>query len=100
MPDSSFVIFRSVPLSQLPFSVTSLALGADSRKVTVRSGWISGDLSGAGRAAGCAAGVAAGCCPAMGMAAPAMMNATADTRTQNCLVIAPPDAVHSIVHGT
>ena len=26
-PDSSFVILRSVPLSQLPFSVTSVAFG-------------------------------------------------------------------------
>ena len=50
-PDSSLVIFRSVALSQLPLSVTSVAFGADSRNVTERSGWISGDFNGAGRAA-------------------------------------------------
>src|SRR5580765_2249382 len=76
MPDSSFVIFRSLPLSQLPFSVTSVALGARSRKVTVRSGWISGDLIGVGRAA-CAGAVAgAACCPASGAVA---LTATSET---------------------
>jgi hypothetical protein len=35
-----------VPLSQLPLTVTSVALGARRRKVTVRSGWISGERSG------------------------------------------------------
>src|SRR5690348_47301 len=65
-PLSSFVIGSAVAPSQLPFSVTSAALGADSRKVTVRSGWISGDRGITGRAAGAAAagaaGAAGGCC--------------------------------------
>ena len=60
----------------LPLSMTSVALGARSRKVTVRSGWISGDLSGAGRAA-CAAAMAGGaCCPASGAVT---MTATTET---------------------
>ena len=37
-PESSFVIFKSVPFSQLPFTVTSVAFGASSRNVTERSG--------------------------------------------------------------
>ena len=60
-PASSFVIFRLVPLSQLPLSVTSVAFGASRRNVTLRSGWISGERNGAGRAA-FAAGGAGGCC--------------------------------------
>ena len=59
-PDSSFVILRSVPLSQLPLSVTSVAFGAASRNVTERSGLISGDFNGAGRAAACGAAPGAG----------------------------------------
>src|SRR5260370_20995643 len=84
-PDSSLVIFRLAPLSQLPFRVTSAALGARSRNVTVRSGWISGDLIGAGRAAAACAGTEAGgaCCPASGVVAASTMNpSAADTRTQ------------------
>ena len=50
-PASSFVIFRLVPVSQLPLSVTSVAFGASSRNVAVRSGWMSGERNGAGRTA-------------------------------------------------
>jgi len=57
-PASSFVIFRLVPFSQLPLSVTSVAFGARRRNVTVRSGWMSGERS-IGRAAG---GDGGGCC--------------------------------------
>src|SRR5580765_5042564 len=61
-PASSFVIFRLVPFSQLPLSVTSAAFGASRRNVTVRSGWMSGERSGAGRAASAGDGAAGGCC--------------------------------------
>src|SRR6266850_4929109 len=61
-PASSFVIFRLVPLSQLPLSVTSVAFGASRRNVTVRSGWISGERNGAGRTAFAAGGAVGGCC--------------------------------------
>src|SRR6185295_12075346 len=62
MPPSSFVIFKLVPFSQLPLSVTSVAFGASRRNVTVRSGWISGERN-TGRAA-FAAGAVGGCCAA------------------------------------
>src|SRR5213594_921754 len=62
MPASSFVIFRLMPLSQLPLSITSEAFGARRRNVTVRSGWISGDRNGVGRAAFAAGGAVGGCC--------------------------------------
>src|SRR5262245_54057456 len=61
-PASSFVIFRLMPLSQLPLSVTSEAFGARRRNVTVRSGWTSGERNGVGRAALAAAGAVGGCC--------------------------------------
>src|SRR5438445_12020844 len=61
-PASSFVIFRLVPLSQLPLSVTSKAFGARSRNVTVRSGWISGERKGVGRAVAAGGGAVGGCC--------------------------------------
>src|SRR5947207_12023306 len=78
MPASSFVIFRLVPLSQLPLSVTSEALGASRRNVTVRSGWMSGERSGAGRAA---AGAAAGaCCATTAVPTARTINAVADDR--------------------
>jgi hypothetical protein len=60
-PALSLVIFKLSPLSQLPFSVTSLALGARRRNVTLRSVRISGDRGGTGRGA-CAAGAAGGVC--------------------------------------
>src|SRR5438552_3437752 len=63
MPPSSFVIFRLVPLSQLPLSVTSVAFGARRRNVTVRSGWISGERN-AGRAAAAGGAAVGGCCAA------------------------------------
>src|SRR5437667_9074800 len=62
MPASSFAIFRFVPASQLPLSVTSVAFGARRRNVTVRSGWISGERTGDGRAAFAAGGAVGGCC--------------------------------------
>src|ERR1051326_2924739 len=43
MPLSSLVILISRAPSQLPLRVTSVALGADRRNVTVWSGWISGE---------------------------------------------------------
>src|SRR5450631_4184389 len=55
-PLSSLVILMSRAPSQLPFNVTSAALGAASRNVTLRSGWISGE-----RGIAAAAGVGAGC---------------------------------------
>src|SRR5436309_2836210 len=61
-PASSLVIFRLVPLSQLPLSVTSVAFGARRRNVAVRSGWISGERSGVGRAAFTAGETGGGCC--------------------------------------
>src|SRR5689334_430114 len=61
-PASSFVIFRFVPFSQLPLSVTSVAFGASRRNVTVRSGWMSGERS-IGRAA---CGDGGGCCAPSG----------------------------------
>src|SRR6185436_15621227 len=62
MPASSFVIFRLVPVSQLPLSVTSVPFGASRRNVTVRSGWISGERNGAGRTAFAGCGGEGGCC--------------------------------------
>src|SRR5262245_25101103 len=62
MPASSFVIFRLVPPSQLPLSVTSEAFGASRRNVTVRSGWMSGECNGVGRAAAAGGAAVGGCC--------------------------------------
>src|SRR5271157_1779582 len=45
-PLSSLVILISLAPSQLPFNATSEALGAESRNVTVLSGWISGERGG------------------------------------------------------
>src|SRR5438034_8273773 len=81
-PASSFVIFRLVPLSQLPLSVTSVAFGARRRNVTVRFGWISGERSGVGRAAAAGGGAVGGCCATSDSPMTKPMTATVpDSRT-------------------
>src|SRR5436190_23430964 len=79
MPASSFVIFRLVPLSQLPLSVTSVAFGASRRNVTVRSGWISGERN-AGRAAAAGGAAVGGCCAASDAPMTKPMTATVPDR--------------------
>src|SRR6185436_12628941 len=63
-PAPSFVIFRLVPLSQLPLSATSVSFGARRRNVTVRSGWISGERNGVRRSAFAGGAAVGGCCAA------------------------------------
>src|SRR5437773_2114849 len=81
MPPSSFVIFRLVPLSQLPLSVTSVAFGARRRNVTVRSRWISGERN-AGRAAAAGGAAVGGCCAASDVPMTKPIAAIPDRRTQ------------------
>src|SRR3954471_22735740 len=57
-PASSRVIFSAPPACQSAVRVTSVAFGARTRKVTVRSGWTSGE-AGVPFFAGCAGTVAA-----------------------------------------
>src|SRR5689334_7535800 len=45
-PASSLVIFSAPPACQSAVRVTSVAFGARTRKVTVRSGWTSGEAGG------------------------------------------------------
>jgi hypothetical protein len=86
-PASSFVIFRLVPLSQLPLSVTSKALGARRRKVTVRSGWMSGERNAVGRAAAADGGAAGGCCAKVDAPVIAPIMPTVAHRRRRAIVI-------------
>jgi hypothetical protein len=86
-PASSLVILRLVPLSQLPLSVTSKAFGAKMRKVTVRSGWMSGERNGVGRAAAADGGAAGGCCAKVDAPIIAPIIATVPHRRRRAIVI-------------